>query len=237
MIQIRRAADRGHADRGWLNARHSFSFAEYYDPAHMGFSALRVLNDDVIAPGTGFGMHGHHDMEIITYILQGELQHRDSMGNGTVIRRGDVQRMSAGSGVRHSEFNPSDREPVHLLQIWLLPSHQGVVPSYEQKAFSADEKRGQLRLIASPDGADGSVTIGQNVRVYAALLDGAEQASLTLGPGRVGFVQVASGSVSLNGQALAAGDGVRITAAMELVLDHGQQAEVLVFDLPDWDDA
>jgi redox-sensitive bicupin YhaK (pirin superfamily) len=232
MIEIRRSKDRGHRDHGWLRTSHSFSFADYYDPEYMGFSVLRVINDDTVQPKRGFGMHGHNDMEIVTYVLQGELQHQDSLGNGSVIRPGDVQRMSAGTGIRHSEFNPSETEAVHLLQIWLLPAKNGMAPSYEQKAFSDDEKRGKLRLIASPDGAESSVTIGQDVRLYAALLDGEERTSHTVAQGRSAYVQVAAGSLSLNDMLLNAGDGARITEATELMFHTGHLAEVLLFDLP-----
>jgi hypothetical protein len=232
MLEIRKSKDRGHRDHGWLNTSHTFSFADYYDPDNMGFSVLRVINDDIVHAKRGFGMHGHNDMEIVTYVLQGELQHQDSLGNGSVIRPGDVQRMSAGTGIRHSEFNPSETEAVHLLQIWLLPAKNGVAPSYEQKAFSDDEKRGKLRLIASPDGTEGSVTIGQDVRLYTALLDGAERTTHTVAQGRKAYVQVAGGSLSVNGMALTAGDGLRVTDAAELVFDSGQQAEFLLFDLP-----
>lgn len=232
MIEIRKSKDRGFRDHGWLKTSHSFSFADYYDPENMGFSVLRVINDDVVAAKRGFGMHGHNDMEIVTYVLEGELQHADSLGNGSVIRPGDVQRMSAGTGIRHSEYNPSQDVAVHLLQIWLLPAQKGVTPSYEQKAFESEEKRGKLRLVASPDGAEGSVTIGQDVQLYATLLDGTERVAYPLAQGRKAYVQVARGSLSLNGMALAAGDGVRVTEAAELVLDNGEQAEVLLFDLP-----
>ncbi len=232
MLEIRKSKDRGHRDHGWLNTSHTFSFADYYDPDNMGFSVLRVINDDIVHAKRGFGMHGHNDMEIVTYVLQGELQHQDSLGNGSVIRPGDVQRMSAGTGIRHSEFNPSETESVHLLQIWLLPAKNGVTPSYEQKAFSDDEKRGKLRLIASPDGAEGSVTIGQDVRLYSALLDGMERTSHTVAQGRKAYVQVATGSLSVNGMALAAGDGLRVTEGAELIFDEGRQSEFLLFDLP-----
>jgi quercetin 2,3-dioxygenase len=232
MLEIRKSKDRGHRDHGWLNTSHTFSFADYYDPDNMGFSVLRVINDDIVHAKRGFGMHGHNDMEIITYVLQGELQHQDSLGNGSVIRPGDVQRMSAGTGIRHSEFNPSETESVHLLQIWLLPAKNGVTPSYEQKAFSEDEKRGKLRLIASPNGAEGSVTIGQDVSLYSALLDGAERASHSLAQGRKAYVQVASGNITVNGLALTEGDGLRVAEIAELVFEAGQQAEFLLFDLP-----
>ena len=232
MLQIHKSQSRGHRDHGWLYAKHSFSFGDYYDADNMGFSVLRVINEDRVQPGRGFGMHGHSDMEIVTYVLHGALQHEDSLGNGSVIRPGDVQRMSAGTGIRHSEFNQSETEAVHLLQIWLLPAKNGAAPSYEQKAFSADEKRGKLCLIASPDGADGSVTIGQDVRLYAALLDGAEQVTHTLSTGRAAYLQVARGKLSLNDQALQQGDGVRVSAETELKLHDATQAEVLLFDLP-----
>ena len=232
MLEIRKSKDRGHRDHGWLNTSHTFSFADYYDPDNMGFSVLRVINHDIVHAKRGFGMHGHNDMEIVTYVLQGELQHQDSLGNGSVIRPGDVQRMSAGTGIRHSEFNPSETESVHLLQIWLLPAKNGVTPSYEQRAFSQDEKRGKLRLIASPNGAQGSVTIGQDVRLYSALLDGAERTSHSVAQGRKAYVQVATGSLTVNGMALTEGDGLRVTDAAELVFEAGQQAEFLLFDLP-----
>ena len=232
MIELRPARERGHSDRGWLNSWFSFSFADYHDPAHMGFSVLRVINDDRVQPGQGFGMHGHHDMEIVTYVLEGALEHKDSLGNGSVIRPGDVQRMSAGSGIRHSEFNPSASEKVHLLQIWLLPAQTGLPPSYEQKFFGEDEKRGRLRLIVAPDGEDGAVLIGQDARIYAALLDGDEQATHAFSPGHKGYVHVARGALDLNGLNLGTGDGVKIAGEQEVVLSGGQQAEVLLFDLP-----
>ncbi len=232
MLEIRKSKDRGHRDHGWLNTRHTFSFADYYDPENMGFSVLRVINDDIVHAKRGFGMHGHNDMEIVTYVLQGELQHQDSLGNGSVIRPGDVQRMSAGTGIRHSEFNPSETEPVHLLQIWLLPAKNGVTPSYEQKAFGDDEKRGKLRLIASPDGTENSVTIGQDVLLYSALLDGTERTGKAIAQGRKAYVQVAAGSLTVNGVALAVGDGLRVTEAVELTFEEGRQAEFLLFDLP-----
>ena len=231
MIELRRAAERGHANHGWLDSWHSFSFAEYHDPAHMGFGSLRVINDDRVAPGMGFGTHGHRDMEIVSYVLAGSLEHRDSMGNGSVIVPGDVQRMSAGRGVQHSEYNPSPTEPAHFLQIWILPKVTGIAPSYEQKAFPAEEKRGRLRLIASPDGAESSVTIHQDARLYAALLDGDEAASLALSPGRRAYVHVARGRVSANGVELAAGDAIKLTGEAAVSLARGAEAEVLVFDL------
>jgi len=231
MIELRRAAERGHANHGWLDSWHSFSFAEYHDPAHMGFGSLRVINDDRVAPGMGFGTHGHRDMEIVSYVLAGSLEHRDSMGNGSVIVPGDVQRMSAGRGVQHSEYNPSPTEPAHFLQIWILPKVTGIAPSYEQKAFPAEEKRGRLRLIASPDGAESSVTIHQDARLYAALLDGDEAASLALSPGRRAYVHVARGRVSVNGTELAAGDAIKLTGEAAVSLARGAGAEVLVFEL------
>ena len=232
VVQLIKSSDRGYADHGWLKSFHSFSFADYYDPARMGFGALRVINEDKIAPGTGFGMHGHRDMEIITYILSGALEHKDSMGNGSVIRRGDVQRMSAGRGVMHSEFNPSPEEPVHLLQIWIEPSVAGVDPGYEDLHFADEAKRGQLRLIASPDGREGSATIHQDAYVYAALLDKKEVVTHALAPGRSAYVHIARGAVSVNGTPLAGGDGAKITGADSIALEDARDAEVLLFDLP-----
>ena len=232
MLEIRRSADRGRADHGWLKSFHTFSFADYYDPEWMGYGPLRVINDDRVAPGKGFGKHGHRDMEILTYILAGALEHRDSMGNGSVIRPGDVQRMSAGTGVTHSEFNPSTTEAVHFLQIWLLPEAQRLAPGYEQKHFSAADKRGRLRLIASHDGAEGSVVVHQDARVYAGLFDGAERAELRLPPGRRAWVQLARGTLSVDGVRLSAGDGAHTPGPAQLTLQGGTDAEVLVFDLP-----
>jgi redox-sensitive bicupin YhaK (pirin superfamily) len=232
MITLRKAQDRGHADHGWLDSHHSFSFADYHDPAHMGFGPLRVINEDRVQPGTGFGTHGHRDMEILSYVLEGQLEHKDNMGNGSVIEPGDVQRMSAGRGVQHSEFNPSRDRPVHFLQIWILPDKTGIDAGYEQKRVSASDKRGRLRVIASPDGGDGAVTIHQDATVYAALLDGAESARHALAPGRRAYVHVARGSVSVNGTPLAAGDAAKIEREKEVVLDNGRGAEVLLFDLP-----
>ncbi len=231
MLTLRKNTDRGHADHGWLNSWHTFSFAGYHDPQHMGFSDLRVINDDRVQPGQGFGTHGHRDMEIITYVLDGALEHKDSMGNGSVIRPGDVQRMSAGKGVRHSEFNASQSAPVHLLQIWIEPNVTGIDPGYEEKHFSDDEKRGRLRLIASPDGRDGSVKIHQNAQVYAALLDGADTVIHTVAAGRKTYVHVARGAVTVNGQSLNGGDGARIHDENRIVFSDAQQAEVLLFDL------
>ncbi len=232
MIELRKASERGHAQHGWLDSWHSFSFADYYDPAHMGFGPLRVINDDRIAPGQGFGTHGHRDMEIITYVLEGELEHKDSMGSGSVIRPGDVQRMSAGRGVMHSEFNHSQTEGVHLLQIWIMPDVAGIAPSYEEKKFSPQEKAGRLRLIAAPDGADGAVRLHQDARLYAGLFDGAVDARLPLAPGRLGYVHVARGALTINGERLAAGDAAKLVGEAEVRIDGGEQAEVLVFDLP-----
>jgi redox-sensitive bicupin YhaK (pirin superfamily) len=232
MMSIRRSNERGYADHGWLKSFHSFSFAEYHDPKFMGFGPLRVINEDRVAPGMGFGTHGHRDMEIISYVLDGELAHRDSMGNGSVIRPGDVQRMSAGRGVMHSEFNHAKTQTTHFLQIWIEPNVVGITPSYEEKRFETADRRGRLRLIASPDSGDGSVKIHQDARVYAGLLDGAETAALELASGRRAYVHVARGSVEVNGETLAAGDAARITDLNRVALTRGQDAEVLVFDLP-----
>src|SRR5271169_5560276 len=232
MNEIRRSDERGYADHGWLKSRHTFSFADYYDPNHIEFGVLRVINEDRVAPGEGFGTHGHRDMEILSYVLEGQLGHRDSMGNGSVIVPGDVQRMSAGKGVLHTEMNPSETDPVHFLQIWIRPSAEGIVPSYEQKHFTPEEKRGALRLVASADGALGSVQIHQDVRIYAGLFDGAERAELALAPQRRAYVQLARGSLKLNGVVLAAGDGLQVSDVSSLTLSDGRAAEVLVFDLP-----
>jgi hypothetical protein len=232
MMQIRPAQDRGHANHGWLDSYHSFSFADYYDPAHMGFSVLRVINEDRVVPGAGFPTHGHRDMEIVSYVLEGALEHKDSMGNGSIIRPGDVQRMSAGTGVRHSEYNPSQTEGVHFLQIWLLPKSQGITPGYEQKHFEPVDLDSQLRVVASPDGRDGSVTIHQDALLYATRLDGDSHLTHPIAPGRRAYVYVARGSVQVNGTPLAAGDGSRIEQETQLRLDNGRAAEVLLFDLP-----
>jgi redox-sensitive bicupin YhaK (pirin superfamily) len=231
MMELRRSEERGLADHGWLKSFHTFSFADYHDPAHMGFGALRVINEDRVQPGMGFGTHGHRDMEIISYVLEGALEHKDSMGNGSIIRPGDVQRMSAGTGVRHSEYNPSASEGVHFLQIWIEPGVRGVVPSYEEKHFDAASKRGRMRLVASPDGREGSVTIHQDARLYAALLDGAESAVHALARGRRAYVHVARGEVVANGHALRAGDALKATGESEIRLEGGRGAEVLLFDL------
>jgi len=231
MTELRPAGERGYADHGWLKSYHSFSFADYHDPRHMGYGPLRVINEDRVAPGTGFGTHGHRDMEIISYVLEGALAHQDSMGNGSTIVPGDVQRMSAGNGVRHSEYNHDKAGTTHFLQIWIEPSVTGIAPSYEQKHFDAAAKRGRLRLIASPDGAEGSVRIHQDARVYAALLDGAERAAHRLAPGRRAYVHLARGRLSVNGHLLRAGDALKLADLQELVLEEGDNAEVLLFDL------
>jgi hypothetical protein len=232
MNEIRRSDERGLADHGWLKSFHTFSFADYYDAKHMGFGPLRVINEDRVQPGGGFGTHGHRDMEILSYVLDGELAHKDSMGNGSVIRPGDVQRMSAGSGVRHSEFNGSQERPVHFLQIWIEPQERGIEPGYEEKHFTPEQKQGRLRLIASPDRADGSVLIHQDARVYAGLFNGAERATLALAPKRQAYVQLARGSITANGAQLATGDALQVTQTDTVVLENGRNAEVLVFDLP-----
>ena len=232
MIEVRHARDRGHADHGWLVSDHSFSFADYHDPAHMGFGPLRVINEDRVAPGMGFGTHGHRDMEIISYVLEGALGHKDSMGNGSAIRPGDVQRMSAGTGVRHSEFNEQKQDTTHFLQIWIEPDRRGIAPSYEEKNFPEAQKRGRLRLVASPDGRDGSVLIHQQATVHAGLFDGDERATLAIENGRRAYVHVARGTVRVNGHALAAGDAIKLIGEREVTIDDGDGAEVLVFELP-----
>ena len=232
MLTMRRGDERGYADHGWLKSYHSFSFADYHDPRHMGFGPLRVINEDRVAPGMGFGTHGHRDMEIISYVLEGELAHRDSMGNGSVIRPGDVQRMSAGTGVTHSEYNHSKTQTTHFLQIWIEPRVSGIAASYEEKRFEPADKRGRLRLVASPDGADGSVTIHQDARVYAGLFDGDEAATLEVAHGRRMYAHVARGSIDANGQRLGAGDAAMMSGPYQLSLSDGAGAEVLVFDLP-----
>lgn len=231
MLTLRRSDERGFADHGWLQSFHSFSFSEYFDPAHMGFGPLRVINDDVVAPGRGFGMHGHRDMEIVTYVLQGQLSHKDSLGNGADILPGDVQRMSAGKGIMHSEFNQGLRESVHLLQIWIEPSAKGLSPGYEQKNFSEADKRGRLRLVASPDGREGSVTIHSDATLSVGLFDGEERAEVALNPARKAYVHVARGAIVANGLALKAGDALKLEGESALTLQGGEQAEVLVFDL------
>jgi redox-sensitive bicupin YhaK (pirin superfamily) len=236
MNNIRRSQERGFADHGWLKSFHTFSFADYYDPEHVEFGPLRVINEDRVQAGAGFGTHAHRDMEIISYVLSGELAHKDSMGNGSTIRPGDVQRMSAGSGVRHSEFNPSPNAPVHFLQIWVQPGERNIEPSYEEKHFATAEKRGRLRLIVSPDRAEGSLLIHQDARLYAGLFTDSETADLQVNAGRRLYVHVARGALSANGQALQAGDALRITDSGKLHLDKALDAEVLVFDLPGEDD-
>ena len=233
MISIRPAQARGTANLGWLDSRHSFSFGHYYDPKHMGFGPLRVINEDRVQPGGGFGTHGHSDMEIISYVLDGALEHKDSIGTGSVIRPGDVQRMSAGSGIRHSEFNHSKREPVHFLQVWLLPERQGLAPSYEQKTFADGEKRGRLRLLASRGGRDGSLVIHQDADIYASLLDEGDQVQHALRAGRKGWLQVARGAADVNGQTLRAGDGAAVEGEPELTITAtANGTEILLFDLP-----
>jgi redox-sensitive bicupin YhaK (pirin superfamily) len=230
LSELRRAAERGHANHGWLDSFHSFSFAGYHDPRYMGFGPLRVINEDRVRAGSGFPTHGHRDMEIITYVLEGALAHEDSMGNGSAIVPGDVQRMSAGTGVRHSEYNHDKSGVTHFLQIWIEPKFTGLAPSYEQKHFPAVEKRGRLRLVASPDGAEGSVRVHQDARLYAGLFDGAERATHTLAAGRRAYLHVARGDVQVNGQALGAGDALKTDAGLEI--SGGRAAEVLLFDLP-----
>ena len=231
MMEIRKAAQRGRAQFGWLDSRHTFSFGEYHDPAQQGFSDLLVINDDRVAPRQGFGTHPHRDMEIFSYVLEGALEHKDSMGTGSVIRPGDVQIMSAGTGVRHSEFNPSADEPVHFLQIWIVPAQRGATPRYQQSHFAPSTKRGRLQQILGPDGAEGALHIRQDARVYAGAFDGAESATLALAPGRHGYIHVARGSVQLNGERLDEGDGARLRNVEQLRLSDGSGAEVLVFDL------
>ncbi|HZZ91679.1 MAG TPA: pirin family protein [Usitatibacter sp.] len=231
-MEIRRSTDRGHAQHGWLDSFHSFSFADYQDPEHMGFGPLRVINEDRVQPGQGFGTHGHRDMEIISYVLSGGLAHRDSMGNGSVLRPGDVQRMSAGTGVRHSEYNASDRDPVHFLQIWIEPAVTHGAPSYQEAHFDDASKRGKLRVVASPDGREGSVSIQQDASVFAALLDGAERAEFHQRAGRRTYVHVVRGAVTVGGQPLVAGDALKTVGEATLVLEQGRDAEVLLFDLP-----
>jgi redox-sensitive bicupin YhaK (pirin superfamily) len=231
MITLRKSSDRGFADHGWLKSFHSFSFADYRDPKHMGVGNLRVINEDRIAPGTGFGAHSHRDMEIISYVISGALGHKDNIGNGTTILPGDVQRMSAGSGIQHSEFNHAPDATTHFLQIWVIPNQQGIAPGYEQKRFEDDEKRGRLRLVASNDGREGSVTIHADAVMYAGLFDGVESAKLPLTPGRTFYLQAVRGTLNANGQALAAGDALRLDGEPELVIDGASDAEVIVFDL------
>jgi quercetin 2,3-dioxygenase len=232
MIVRRPAEDRGHANHGWLDSHHSFSFADYYDPAHMGFGPLRVINEDRVQPGMGFGTHGHRDMEIISYVLEGQLSHKDNMGNGSIIAPGDVQRMSAGRGVLHSEFNPSTADGVHFLQIWIEPAQTGIAPSYEQARVERAAKRGRFALLAAPAGQGGAVVIHQDAKLYAGLFDGAESAVHAVAPGRRAYVHVARGAANVNGVPLGAGDAVRIEDETEVRIDAGRDAEVLLFDLP-----
>jgi redox-sensitive bicupin YhaK (pirin superfamily) len=232
MLIVRKSEERGHANHGWLDTYHTFSFADYQDPRQMGYGPLRVINDDTVQPGQGFGTHGHRDMEIITYVLEGALEHKDSMNNGSIIRPGNVQRMSAGTGVRHSEFNPSRDKGVHLLQIWIEPKITGVKPSYEEKQFGPAEKKAQLRLIASPDGREGSVTIHQDATVYASMLDARDAVTHRLAPGRRAYVHVARGSLKVNGTPLDGGDGAKIVDVAAIELTDARAAEVLLFDLP-----
>lgn len=232
MWELRKSNERGLADHGWLKSRHSFSFADYYDPKYMGFGVLRVINEDRVGPGEGFDTHGHTDMEIISYVLGGQLAHRDSMGTGSVIVPGDVQRMSAGTGVRHSEMNASTKDPVHFLQIWIQPAVLGIPPSYEQKHFPPAERRGKLRQIVASDGSEGAVTLHQDVRLYAGLFDAAEEATLSLAESRRGYVHVACGTISVNETRLEAGDALKITGPQTIRFLNGVNAELLVFDLP-----
>jgi len=231
MFSIRKSSDRGHFDHGWLDTYHTFSFGDYYDPAQMGFRSLRVMNEDRVAPGMGFGMHGHRDMEIVTYVLSGELQHRDSLGSGEVLRPGEFQHMTAGSGIRHSEFNPSGTEPVHLYQIWLLPRSSGLKPSYSQKAFAAEGRSGRWQLVASPDGADDSLKIEQDARIFLAVLQPKSKLEFGIDASRHAWLQVLRGSIGVNGNALSAGDGVAATQEPQLTLDSTAPAEVMLFDL------
>ncbi|HSD69918.1 MAG TPA: pirin family protein [Woeseiaceae bacterium] len=231
MLQVRAANDRGHADFGWLDSRHTFSFGNYYDPDHMGFGVLRVINEDRVQPSKGFGTHGHRDMEIISYVLQGALEHKDSLGTGSVIRPGDVQRMSAGTGVQHSEFNHSDSEPVHFLQIWILPNRQGLTPGYAEARIPDEEKRGRLRLIVSGDGRDGALPIHQDADLYASLLSKGESVEHGFAPGRKGWIQLARGNATVNNTPLAAGDGAAIVNEEIVTIRGDSEAEILLFDM------
>lgn len=231
MISIRKSKERGHANHGWLDSHHTFSFADYYDPDHMGFRSLRVINEDRVAPAQGFGKHPHRDMEIVSYVIDGALAHRDSMGTGSVIKPGDVQRMSAGTGVTHSEFNASETEPAHFLQIWLVPAERGIAPGYEQKHFEPAQMRGALCVVASREGRDGSLTIHTDATLYAGSFDAAERAELALAAGRHAWVQVVRGEVQVNGVMVEAGDGVAFSDESKVVIENGRQSEVLVFDL------
>ena len=232
MKAVRRAQERGHANHGWLDSHHSFSFADYYDSEHMGFGPLRVINEDRVQPGMGFGTHGHRDMEIVSYVLEGALEHKDSMGNGSTIRPGAVQRMSAGTGVQHSEYNPSPTDPVHFLQIWIEPSERGIAPEYEEKQFDPASKRGALRLIASPDGSGGSVRLHQDAFIYVSILDQTERLVHHLAPGRRAYVHIVRGAITVNGQPLQAGDALKVWGGeSEIVLEEASGAEILLFDL------
>jgi len=231
MVQLRRSAERGHLNHGWLDTYHTFSFGEYYDPQQMGFRSLRVMNEDRVAPGKGFGMHGHRDMEIVTYVLEGALEHKDSMGNGEVLRPGEFQRMSAGTGIRHSEFNPSESEPVHLYQVWLLPREQGIEPSYEQKRFGDEQLVNRFRVVASPDAVDGSLSIQQDASIYLARLEASGEAVHDLAPGRHAWLQVLRGDAELNAARLVAGDGAAISDELQLRVTTETCAELLLFDM------
>jgi redox-sensitive bicupin YhaK (pirin superfamily) len=231
MIQVRKASERGHFNHGWLDTYHTFAFGDYYDPAHIGFGSLRVINDDRVAPGQGFGMHGHRDMEIVTYVLEGSLEHKDSLGTGSIIRAGELQRMTAGTGVRHSEFNPSDKEWVHLYQIWLLPERNGLEPSYEQKAFAEEERQGTLRPVASPTGEHGSLTIRQDARLYLSTLKRGETVVHALDLGRHAWLQVLRGNVVLNGRSLFVGDGAGVSEEQRLAIKSQDNSEIMLFDL------
>ncbi|HEY9897813.1 MAG TPA: pirin family protein [Pantanalinema sp.] len=232
MLMIRKSQERGHANHGWLDTYHTFSFADYFDPAHMGFSALRVINEDRVAAGTGFGTHPHREMEIVTYVLEGALQHRDSMGNGAIIKAGDIQYMSAGTGVTHSEFNPSEQDGLHLLQIWIMPNQRGGEPRYAERNFSDEQKRGHWVLLVSPDGRDGSIAIRQDASLFVTVLKAGDRLPYALDPARRAYLHVARGCVSLNGEPLSAGDGVGVSGESEIVLDADDWGEVLLFDLP-----
>lgn len=232
MIRIRPAEARGHVQLGWLDSRHSFSFGHYYDPDHMGFGPLRVINEDRVAPGAGFPTHGHRDMEILSYVMEGALEHRDSIGTGSVIRPGEVQRMTAGKGIRHSEYNPSGEEPVRFLQIWVEPERNGLAPSYEQKAFPEDERRNRLRLVAARDGREGALTVHQDIALYSSLLDAGEGLVHPLEAGRSAWLQLVRGSVAVNGEALTAGDGAALAAAPNVNIEGLEDAELLLFDMP-----
>ena len=232
MITVRKAADRGQSKLDWLDSRHTFSFADYFDPAHVAFSKLRVINDDRVAPGRGFGTHGHRDMEIVSYVVEGAIEHKDSLGTGSVIRPGDVQRMTAGTGVRHSEINPSSTEPLRFLQIWILPGAAGLAPGYEQRSFPPEERRGRFRLVASPDGREGSVMVHQDVRLFAGCFEKSERASLSFAAGRKAWVQVVRGAISVNGTPLEEGDGAAAVGEQALEFADGAAAELLAFDLP-----